>query len=96
MRLPLRILAWVIAFVLGAYIVSRLAKWTGFVGGDTFLDVMIDGSFGTYLRLFILVPIWALFATMLATLLIEAPAWWNRRQSGAEPHHRHPDRPALR
>ena len=65
MRLPVRILLWVVAFVLGALVVRFLAKGTGFAGGDTFFDLLIDSSFGTYLRLFALVPVWALFATLV-------------------------------
>jgi hypothetical protein len=83
MRLPVRILLWVVAFVLGAVVVRALAKWTGFAGGDTFFDLLIDGSIGTYLRLFALVPVWALFATLLATALIDGPRAWARRRSGS-------------
>jgi hypothetical protein len=83
MRLPVRILLWVVAFVLGAVVVRTLAKWTGFAGGDTFFDLLIDGSFGTYLRLFALVPVWALFATIFATLMIDGPRIWANRSRGA-------------
>lgn len=79
MRLPLRILAWVIAFVISAFAVRMLAKWTGFVDANTFVDLMLDNSVATYARLAILVPVWALFATALATLFIEVPGWWSRR-----------------
>ena len=80
-RIPLRILAWVVAFVLGAFVVRVLAKWTGFVDSNTFLDVMVDRSLATYARLLVLVPVWALFATLFATVFIEAPDWWARRNS---------------
>lgn len=80
-RIPLRILAWVIAFVLGALVVRVLAKWTGFVDSNTFVDLMLDHSFSTYSRLLVLVPVWALFATLFATLFIEAPDWWARRSA---------------
>ena len=73
MRLPVRILLWVVAFVLGALIVRSLAKVTGFAGGDTFFDLLVDGSIGTYVRLLALVPVWALFATLLATAFIDGP-----------------------
>jgi hypothetical protein len=82
MRLPVRILLWVVAFVLGAVVVRFLAKITGFAGGDTFFDLLIDGSIGTYLRLFALVPFWALFATMFATAFIDGPRAWARRRAG--------------
>lgn len=79
MRLPLRILAWVVAFVVGAFVVRMLAKWTGFVDANTFVDLMLDNSVATYARLAVLVPVWALFATVLATMFIELPGWWSRR-----------------
>ncbi len=78
-RLPLRILAWVVAFVLGALVVVQLSRWTGFVGGNDFVDVMIGGDFLVYIRLALLIPVWALFATAFATAFIEAPGWWSRR-----------------
>jgi hypothetical protein len=82
MRLPVRILLWVVAFVLGGVVVRFLAKATGFAGGDTFFDLLIDGSIGTYLRLFALVPVWALFATLFATAFIDGPRAWARRKAG--------------
>ena len=82
-KLPLRILAWIVAFVLGAVVVRTLAKWTGFVGGDTVVNLLIDNKLTTYLRLAALVPAWALFATIFATLILEGPGWWALRKSGA-------------
>ena len=88
MRLPVRILLWVLAFVFGALVVRFLAKVTGFAGGDTFFDLLVDGSVGTYIRLLALVPVWALFTTLLATAFIDGPRAWARRRAGlatAEP-----------
>ncbi len=81
MRLPVRILLWVVALLVSALIVRSFAKWTGIAGSQQVLDSMIDDGFGTYFRLFILVPIWGLFATILATAFIDGPAWWARRSS---------------
>ncbi len=78
-RLPLKILVWVVAFVLGAGVVRVLAGWTGFVDTNTFLDLMLDHSFSTYWRLLVLIPVWAFFATVFATAFIEGPGWWARR-----------------
>ena len=75
-RIPLKILVWVVAFVLGAGVVRVLASWTGFVDTNTFLDLMLDHSFSTYWRLLILIPVWAFFATLFATAFIEGPGWW--------------------
>ncbi len=89
-KLPLRILAWIVAFVLGAVVVRTLAKWTGFVGGDTVVNLLIDNKLTTYLRLAALVPAWALFATIFATLILEGPGWWalrsSRRRVGGPDH----------
>lgn len=84
-RLPLRILAWVVAFVFGALVVRVLASWTGFVDSNTFLDLMLDHSFATYWRLLVLIPVWAFFATLFGTLFIESPDWWARRSVPAAP-----------
>ena len=78
-RIPIKILVWVVAFVLGAGVVRVLASWTGFVDTNTFLDLMLDHSFSTYWRLFVLIPVWAFFATLFATAFIEGPDWWARR-----------------
>ena len=78
-RIPVKILVWVVAFVLGAGAVRILASWTGFVDTNTFLDLMLDHSFSTYWRLLVLIPVWAFFATLFATAFIEGPEWWARR-----------------
>lgn len=96
MRLPLRILAWVVAFVVGGFVVRMLSKWTGFVDANTFVDLMLDKSFATYARLAVLVPVWALFATVLATVFIELPGWWSRRSvTAARPKPAAPRAPAA-
>jgi len=82
LALPLRILAWVAAVFLSALIVRWFAKVTGLVTGDSIIDVITGSGFGRYLRLFALVPIWALFAAGLATLFIEGGRWWMLRRRG--------------
>jgi hypothetical protein len=82
-RMPVKILIWVVAFLLGALVVRVLAKVTGFVDTNTFVDLMLDHSFSTYSRLLVIVPVWALFATLFATAFLEGPGWWARRTSGA-------------
>lgn len=80
---PVRILLWVVAFALGALVVRMLAKWTGFVGGNTLVDLLIEKTFANYFKLFVLVPVWALFSTLFLTLFLEGPAWLRRRRAGA-------------
>ncbi len=81
-RMPIKILIWVVAFLLGALVVRVLAKITGFVDTNTFVDLMLDHSFSTYSRLLVIVPVWALFATLFATAFLDGPGWWARRTSG--------------
>lgn len=81
-RVPVRILVWVASFVLGGVVLWALSKWTGFVGGDTLVDLLIDSRLTTYLRLAVLIPVWALFATLFVGLFLEGPRWWARRRAG--------------
>lgn len=91
--LPLRILAWIAAIVLGAYIVRWFARAVGWLTGDSLIDVITGSGIGRYLRVFALVPFWALAATLLATLLIEGGRWFARRRSLSPGH---PARPPAR
>ncbi len=91
--LPLRILAWVIAVGLGAYIVRWLARTIGWLTGDSLIDVITGSGIGRYLRVFALVPFWALATALLATLFIEGGRWWIRRRNLSPGH---PGRPPVR
>ncbi len=86
-RLSVRILAWIVAFILGAVVVRVLAKLTGLVGGDTLVDLLLENSLSNYLRLAILVPVWGLFTALFATAFLEGPQWFaeRRARSGASP-----------
>jgi hypothetical protein len=79
--LPLRILAWVAAIGIGAYIVRWLARAIGWLTGDSLIDVITGSGIGRYLRVFALVPFWALASALLATLFIEGGRWWSKRRS---------------
>jgi hypothetical protein len=98
--LPVRLLAWVLAFVVGALIVRYVAKAVGFVDGDTLVEVMTGSGIGRYIRVFALVPVWALVTAGLATLFIDGTrAWMRRRQlpkPKAQPDAPPPKRPAPR
>src|SRR5205085_903144 len=58
--LPIMILGWVAALVIGGIIVRFVAKWTGLLTGDSVIDLITGTGFGRYLRLFAVVPFWAL------------------------------------
>jgi hypothetical protein len=78
--LPILILGWVAAIVLGGIIVRYLAKWTGLLTGDSVIDLITGSGYGRYLRLFAVVPFWALAAAGLMTLFIEGGRRWQARQ----------------
>lgn len=80
--LPLRILAWIAAIVIGAYIVRWLARAVGWLTGNSLIDVITGSGIGRYFRIFALVPFWALASALLATLFIEGGRWWARRRRG--------------
>ncbi|HEY7439002.1 MAG TPA: hypothetical protein VIC35_06355 [Acidimicrobiia bacterium] len=80
--LPLRILAWVVAIVVGGLVLRALARMTGVFTSSSVIDLVTGSGWERYVRVLILVPIWALFATVLATLLIEGPRWWMARKRG--------------
>jgi hypothetical protein len=80
--LPLRILAWVLAFVVGAYLVRFVARITGVVNGDTMIDLLTgSGGWFRYVRIAFIIPVWALFSAGLATLFIEGTRAALRRRA---------------
>jgi hypothetical protein len=81
MALPLRILAWVVAFGLSAVIVRWFARVTGWLTGDSIIDIITGSGVMRYVRLFTLVPFWALVVTGLATLFIDGGRWLARRRA---------------
>ena len=83
--LPLRILAWVVAMLVGALVVRFLAKWTGWITGDTLIDVLTGSGWGRYFRVVALVPVWALVSAGLATALIDGVRWWSARRRAPRP-----------
>ena len=84
LTIPLQIIGWVFAILLGGIIVRYLAKFTGVLTGDSIIDLITGTGFGRYLRLFAVVPFWALASAGLMTLFIEgARRWQARRDSPA-------------
>lgn len=74
--LPIRILAWVVAFVFGALFVRWFAKITGLLTGDSLLDMMTSTGLGRYVRVFLLLPVLALATAAFVTLFVEGSRWW--------------------
>lgn len=77
---PLQILGWVVAILLGGIIVRYLAKFTGLVTGDSLIDIITGSGWGRYLRLFALVPFWALVTAGLMTGFVEGARWWTEHR----------------
>jgi hypothetical protein len=80
MALPLRILAWVVAIGLGGLIVRWFARITGWLTGDSLIDLITGSGILRYVRIFTVVPFWALVSAGLATLFIEGGRYLARRR----------------
>jgi hypothetical protein len=80
LTIPLQIIGWVLALLLGGIIVRYIAKFTGVLTGDSIIDLITGSGFGRYLRLFAVVPFWALASAGLMTLFIEGARRWQARQ----------------
>lgn len=78
-----RIVAWVIALVVGAFVSLWLARVVGLLTADNLVDVITGSGGGRYVRLGVFVILWALVATALVTLLIDGGWRLLRRGVGA-------------
>lgn len=81
LSLPLQILGWVAALVIGGVIVRYLAKFTGLLTGDSVIDLITGSGYGRYLRLFVVIPFWALATAGLMTLFVEGGRRWQASRS---------------
>jgi hypothetical protein len=80
LAIPLQIIGWVFALLLGGIIVRYIARFTGVLTGDSIIDLITGTGFGRYLRLFAVVPFWALVSAGLMTLFVEGARRWQARQ----------------
>jgi hypothetical protein len=80
---PLLILGWVLALLLGGVIVRVAAKITGLFTGDSVIDLITGSGWGRFVRLFAIVPFWALATAGLMTLFVEGGRRWQARQAAA-------------
>lgn len=96
LSLPLQILGWVAALVLGGVIVRYVAKFTGLLTGDSVIDLITGSGFGRYLRLIAVIPFWALATAGLMTLFVEGGKRWQagRRAAGSPRPPTQPQQPA--
>lgn len=69
--LPVRIGAWAVAVLLGGVIALYLARLIGLLSTNNLIDVITGSGTGRYLRMALLLPIWALVTTGIVTLLLD-------------------------
>lgn len=78
---PLRVLAWVVAMVLGLLITLWVARITGWLSGDRLVDVFTQEGWARYIRIIAIAPVWALFTTLWLTLFLEGGRALKRRRA---------------
>jgi hypothetical protein len=78
---PLRILAWVVALVLGLVITLWVARITGWLSGNRLVDVFLEEGWKRYIRIIAIAPVWAMFTTLLLTLFLEGGKALARRRA---------------
>lgn len=80
--LPLRLLAWAVALVLGLLITGWIARVSGWLSGDRLVDVFTGtGGMERYLRVLALAPAWAVMTTLLLSLFLEGGRALARRRN---------------
>lgn len=80
--LPLRLLAWGAALVLGLVVTAWIARVSGWLSGDRLVDVFTaTGGIERYLRVLAVAPVWALLTTGFLTLFIEGGRALARRRA---------------
>jgi hypothetical protein len=85
LAVPLQVLGWVVAVLLGGVIARYFGKFTGLLTGDSVIDILTGTGFSRYLRVFALVPFWALFTAGLMTAFVEGAKWWQARNRTPRP-----------
>jgi len=96
--MPVRIGAWVLAVVFGLLLTWLVASAVGFISRSQVVDMFRSSSPGNYIRLFLLIPVWAFMSACLATALIEGARHFLARRAGAPERakaRRPPARPAV-
>src|SRR5262249_19676607 len=89
--LPLRLLAWAAALVLGLVVTVWIARITGWLSGDRLVAVFPGpGGMERYLRVLALAPVWALFTTGLLTLFLDGGRALARRRAEVHADRRAP------
>ncbi|HMF84116.1 MAG TPA: hypothetical protein VKI01_12645 [Acidimicrobiia bacterium] len=77
----LRVVAWVVAMVLGLVVTLWIARTSGWLSGDRLVDVFTQEGWARYIRVVAVAPVWALFTTLLLTLFLEGGRALARRRA---------------
>ncbi len=80
LTIPLQILGWVVAVLLGGIIARYFGKFTGLLTGNSVIDILTGTGWSRYFRVFALIPFWALFSAVLMTAFVEGARWWQSRR----------------
>jgi len=79
MPLLLRLLIWVVALPVGGAVALMGARLIGYVDGSRLIDMISGEGWGRFLRVFSLVPVWALLS---AGIVQGLEYLWSRRRAG--------------
>jgi hypothetical protein len=79
--LLVRLLGWAIALPLGLLATLWVARITGWLSGERLVDVFTGTGSARYIRVIAIAPVWALFTTLILTLLVEAGRALARRRA---------------
>jgi hypothetical protein len=98
--LPVRIGAWVVAVGLGLLLTWFVASAFGFISRSQLVDMFRSSTPTNYIRLFLLIPVWAFMSACLATAFIEGTRMFLARRAGGgssagDPKEPRPPRPAI-
>ena len=97
LALPVRIGAWVVAVLFGLLLTWLVASAIGFLSRSQLVDMFRSSTPGNYIRLFLLIPVWAFMSACLATAFIEGTRVFLARRAGAPAEENAPraPKPAL-
>ena len=87
-----RVGAWIVSVILGGVIALFVARTIGLLSTDNLIDLITGSGSGRYLRMALLLPIWALVTTGLVTLVLDGG--WHLLHRTAAPTKPRPTRRA--